>query len=210
MADPYDKSHIIPSTSDSDPKSHTDPQSDSASQEGQFKRLVQEYTESRMKHYGTNRVAIDALLNQLTTVQRAENFFEWAKSHFKDTTQYNYNPASRIQNEELKTQLARANWRRGGSALSLINTRLRCDSVGPSMDHIPMGIFGRSWLALQADSSVMIPKETDSASLDSYEVTAVNSNNTLGARYESDVAYKGKKTLEFAQLGSYLLIAIQL
>ena len=202
MPDPHKKSHIIPLRSD------TDPQPDSVTQQRQFKRLVQNYTKSRMKHYGSNRVAIDALFTQLTTVQRAENFFGWAKGHFKDITQYNYNPTSRIPIEELKSQLARANWRRGGSALSLVNTRLRYNSADRSIDYIPMGIFGKFWLALQVDSSVMIPKETDSASLDLHEVTAVNSNNTLGARYESVVAYEGKQTLEFAQLGSYILVAI--
>lgn len=60
------------------------------------------------------------------------------------------------------------------------------------MDYISLRRFKKYWLALRADNKVMIAKEAGSAILDSYEVAVVNSNNILGARYDSCRSWQGK------------------
>ena len=141
------------------------------------------------------------LLKELGSVGQAETFFRWAAHHFKDTTHFDYDRFTRMSNIEFRTQLANADWKRGDSALSLVNSRLCSSNLDHSMDYIPLGSFRKSWLALRADSKVMIPKEADSTSLDSQEVAVVNSNNILGARYDCVAHGKEKQTLLFAQLG---------
>jgi hypothetical protein len=165
-----------------------------------FGHLVQNYTELRMKNDG-NRIAIDVLFKKLNSVGQAEEFFGWAAHHFKDATHFDYDRFTRMSNIEFRTQLANADWRRGNSALSLVNSRLCASNLDRGMDYIPLGSFRKSWLALQADSKIMIPKEADSASLDSHEVAVVNSNNLLGACYDCVAHGKEKQTLLFAQLG---------
>ena len=154
-----------------------------------------------MKNSGHNRVAMDMLLKELGSVGQAETFFRWAAHHFKDTTHFDYDRLTRMSNIEFRTQLANADWKRGDSALSLVNSRLCSSNLDHGMDYIPLGSFRKSWLALRADSKVMIPKEADSTSLDSQEVAVVNSNNILGARYDCVAHGKEKQTLLFAQLG---------
>ena len=61
---------------------------------------------------------------------------------------------------------------------------------------------------MRADNKVLIPKEADSAALDLYEDTFVNSNNLLGARYDRVALDKGRQTLIFAQFGWYHHIAV--
>jgi hypothetical protein len=147
------------------------------------------------------KVAMDMLLEELGSVGEAETFFRRTAHHFKDTTHFDFDRFTRMSNIEFKTHLANADWRRGGSALSFVNSRLCPSSLDRGTDYIPLGIFRKSWLALRADSKVMIPKEADSASLDLHEVDVVNSNSTLGARFDCVAHGKEKQTLLFAQLG---------
>lgn len=153
----------------------------------------------------SHSMAMDIILQGESSIGQAEAFFRWAAQHFKNTTYFDIDQSKQMSNIDFKTHLANANWRRGGSALCLVNSRL-CQSNG--MDYIPLGRFKNYWLALRADNVVMIPKESGFAIQDSYEVTVVNSNNILGARYDS-VAGKEKHTLLFAQLGWYCHVARQ-
>jgi hypothetical protein len=154
-----------------------------------------------MNDSGHNGVAMDMLLKELGSVGQAETFFSWAARHFKDTTHFDYDRFTQMSNIEFRTQLANADWRRGGEALILVNTRLRSSNLDHAMDYIPLGSFRKSWLALRADNKVMIPKEAEYASLRSHGVDVVNSNNILGARYGCVAHSKEKQTLLFAQLG---------
>ena len=154
-------------------------------------------------------MAIDMLLKELGSVAEAEPFFRWTAHHFKDTTHFDFDRFARMSNIEFKTQLANADWRRGGSALSLVNSRLCPRNLDHDTDYIPLGRFRKSWLALRADSKVMIPKEADSASLDLHEVAVVNPNNILGACFDCIAHGKEKQTLLFAQLGWYRRVARQ-
>jgi hypothetical protein len=163
-----------------------------------FEHLIPKYTEFRMKNDGGYKVAMDMLLEELGSVGEAEAFFRWTAHHFKDTTHFDFDRFTRMSNIEFKTQLANADWRRGGSALSLVNSRLCPSNLDHGTDYIPLGSFRESWLALRADSKVMIPTEADSASL---EVAVVNSNSILGARFDCVAPGKEKQTLLFAQLG---------
>lgn len=102
---------------------------------------------------------------------------------------------------EFRTQLSKADWRGGNSALSLVNSRLWPSNVDNVKAYIPLGRFKTEWLALRTDSKVLIPQELDSATLDLYNPVAVNSNNILGARYDGVTRDQGKQTLLFAQFG---------
>lgn len=154
-----------------------------------------------MKNNGGYEVAMDMLLEELESVGEAETFFKWSAHHFKDTTHFDFDRFTRMSNIEFRTQLAKADWRGVGSALSLVNSRLCPSDVDNVMDYIPLGRFRMHWLALRADNKVLIPKEADFAALDSYEDAVVNSNNILGASYECVAPDKGTQTLVFAQLG---------
>ena len=170
------------------------------SEDGNFEALLQKYIESRIRTYGSNRMATDIVLQEQSSVGQAEAFFRWAAQHFKNTTHFDIDQSKQMSNIDLRTHLANANWRKGGSALCLVNSRL-CFSNG--RDYIPLGRFKKYWLALRADNKVMIPKEAGFAISDSYEVAVVNSNNILGARYDCVAHGKEKHTLLFAQLGWY-------
>ena len=159
-----------------------------------------------MRTYGSNRMATDIVLQEQSCIGQAEAFFKWTAQHFKNITHFNIDRSKQMSNIDFRTHLANANWRRGGSALCLVNSRL-CLSNG--MDYIPLGRFKKYWLALRADNKVMIPKEAGFAILDSYEVAVVNSNNILAARYDCVALDKEKHTLLFAQLGWYCRVARQ-
>lgn len=171
-----------------------------------FEALLQKYTESRMRTNGSNSMAMDIILQEESSIGQAEAFFRWAAQYFKDTTYFDIDQSKRMRNIDFRTHLANANWRRGGSALCLVNSRL-CQSNG--MDYIPLGRFKNYWLALRADNMVMVPKEAGFAIQDFYDVAAVNSNNILGARYDSVAHGKEKHTLLFAQLGWYCRVSRQ-
>jgi hypothetical protein len=186
MAAPNEQSDNLPTLS----KSTAIPRKES------FEHLLQKYTQFRMNNDDPG-MAMDMLFEKLDTVGQAEEFFKWATHHSKD----DYDRSTRMSNIEFSTQLANANWRRGGSALSLVNSRLRPRNLNRSKDYIPLGSFRKSWLALQVDDKVMIPEEADSAILDSLDIAVVNSNHILGARYDCVAHGKEKQTLLFAQLG---------
>lgn len=176
------------------------------SENGNFEALLQKYKESRMRTNVSHSMAMDIILQEESSIGQAEAFSRWAAQHFKNATYFDIDQSKQMSYIDFKTHLANANWRRGGSALCLVNSRL-CQSNGT--DYIPLGRFKNYWLALRADNVVMIPKESGFAIQDSYEVTVVNSNNILGARYDSVAHGKEKHTLLFTQLGWYCHVARQ-
>ena len=149
-------------------------------------------------------MATDIVLHEESSIGQAEAFFRWTEQYFENTTHFDIDQSNQISNLEFRTHLSNANWRRGGSALCLVNTRLCL-----SKDYIPLGRFKKYWLALRADNKIMIPQEARSAILDSYKVAVVNSNNILGARYDFVAHGEEKQTLMFAQLGWYCRVARQ-
>lgn len=169
-----------------------------------FERFLQEYTESAWtKDHGDNQAAMDTLLEKLDTWGEAEKFFAWTAQCFGDTTRLDNDRFPRVSNAEFRSQIASANWK-GGEALRRVNSRLCSKGLDQSMDYIPLGFLGNCWLALRGDNTVMIPKEADSATMDLYHnVTTVNPNSILGARYDCVSGGQEKQTLLFAPLGSY-------
>ncbi|RTE84273.1 hypothetical protein BHE90_001128 [Fusarium euwallaceae] len=172
----------------------------SSPDEMKFRRLLSRYQKYRDGSAGSTAVAMDMLLGELGGFETAKAFFEWTKVYYKTTTYFDFDEFAAMSTFEFKAHLAAANWISGGEALSLVNSRLSCNSLKYGTNYIPLGRFQGFLLSLHTDSMVMIPREADSASLDAHDLTAINSNNILGAQYDS-VHGSDKQTLVFAQLG---------
>ncbi|KAH8659532.1 hypothetical protein BGZ61DRAFT_593942 [Ilyonectria robusta] len=178
----------------------TSSKSASTPDEIKFRRLLSRYQRYRINGAGSTAVAMDMLWKELANFEEAKAFFEWTNVYFKTTTYFNFDEFAAMSNVDFRTQLATANWISGGEALSLVNSRLSCNDLKRGANYIPLGRYQRFLLSLHADSMVMIPREADAASLDAHDLTAVNSNNILGAQYDSARGSE-KQTLLFAQLG---------
>ncbi|RSL42980.1 hypothetical protein CEP54_015272 [Fusarium duplospermum] len=178
----------------------TSSKSASTPDEIKFKRLLSRYQKYRDDSAGSTAMAMDMLLRELGDYETAKAFFKWTKVYYKTTIYFNFDEFAAMSNVEFRTQLATANWISGGEALSLVNSRLSCNDPKRGTNCIPLGRFQSSLLSLHTDNMVMIPREADSASLDAHDLTAINSNNILGAQYDSTHG-REKQTLLFAQLG---------
>ncbi|RSM15827.1 hypothetical protein CDV31_004769 [Fusarium ambrosium] len=178
----------------------TSSKSASTPEEIKFRRLLSRYQKYRDGSAGSTAVAMDMLLGELGDFETAKDFFQWTKVYYKTTTCFNFDEFAAMSNADFRIQLATANWISGGEALSLVNSRLSYNNLKHGTNYIPLGRFQRFLLSLHTDNMVMIPREADSASLDAHDLTTINSNNILGARY-GPILGGEKRTLLFAQLG---------
>lgn len=166
-----------------------------------FQTILKTYSERRDREDYSHRTAVDALLQSLSTVARAERFAAWVEQEAKSSLYFDHAFHSIGKgNDMFLCQMFRANWKTGGEALNRVNSRLRYSGKDKADNYIPIGAYGGSWLALSVDNKAMVPCETNYKFLEENNVTVVNSNNVVAVRFDVLV---GQETLIVAQLGKY-------
>lgn len=169
----------------------------------ELERLLKLYTKLRSNDDTKTSSAVENILRELDTIGRAEKFFEWAGEDAKTTLHFNRDCFKETKGDDTIDWLKKANWKLGGKALSVVNSRLSYSGRDTAKAYIPLGRLSGSWLALRKDNEVMVPGETSGPYLEARKIISVNSNNILGLHYEPVGSKVGNEILFFAQLDNY-------
>ena len=176
----------------------THPSRSSSAQSWTYQEIFEEQSRLTLQDEGDTK-ALDFLAQQFNT-EASKEYVQWATERLTRTVHSGTRYPALVSTRRLKMALSCLNLNPGYENLAVVIERLE----GGSYENLPLGTFADHWLAFQPGKNAMIPDEVNFDTIEANDVSVVNPNIVLGARFKALTHENKTESFNFAQLGTHL------
>lgn len=168
-----------------------------------YEEIFERHSELTLQDDGDSE-PLEFFLQHLSSSEASNEYVQYAADRLTNMVRSNTEYSVLTSTTKFKNALLHLNWRPGDEYLAIVINRLE----GGTYKNLPLGTFADHWLALQPSTRAMIPDEVDFDTIEAHDISVVNPNIVLGARFEALTQEKKTESFNFVQLGRRLFLTL--